>query len=190
MGKANNLVARWQRARFASLQKDPPSSVLKLDEGTNFGTDSVYSRSKRFRRTKADLPMRHVSPWTRFDSAGNLQLLSLNRTSLHERAWRGITSAFQEGVGRHAQCRTRRNRRKASSGQVCVIRPINACNAGPSTTCTWHAGSDGKRAMNGCASEIGCWQSKAHAAPWCRAESERNKQLAAALNVTSPASNT
>ena len=60
-----------------------------------------------------------------------------------------------------------------ANSPACARRSISACSAAPSTTC-WQCGHWEKGNEN----KLTAGRARAHAAPWCQAEAERNKQLA------------
>lgn len=94
--KATGQSVAKTAEQFASLQKDPLSSVLKLNEGTNFLTDSVYKQIKALDEQGRSADASKVAM-----DALNTAMESRSKTieqnlGYIEGAWRGITSAAKK----------------------------------------------------------------------------------------------
>lgn len=94
--KATGEAVDKTAEKFASLQKDPLATVLKLNEGTNFLTVSVYEQIKALedqgRKTEASKVAMEA-----LDSAMSQRSKTIEASlGTLERGWRGITGAAKE----------------------------------------------------------------------------------------------
>ena len=141
VGEGHRPICRQDRRAIRQLAERPLSSVLKLNEGTNFLTDSVYKQIKALDEQGRSADASKVAM-----DALNTAMESRSKTieqnlGYIEGAWRGITSAAK-GVGRHAKCWARRNRRKPTRQPARDARSAHA--ARPINDMPQHQGGMGK----------------------------------------------
>jgi len=165
--------------QFASLQKDPLSSVLKLNEGTNFLTDSVYKQIKALDEQGRSADASKVAM-----DALNTAMESRSKTieqnlGYIEGAWRGITSAAKKAwdamlnVGRAETGASQLASLRETLDQRMQRGPINDM---PSIRAAWEKGNEGLRKQIDLLAEQERMLRRG-----AEAESERNKQLAARI---------
>ena len=177
--KATGQSVAKTAEQFASLQKDPLSSVLKLNEGTNFLTDSVYKQIKALDEQGRSADASKVAM-----DALNTAMESRSKTIVQnlgyiESAWRGITSAAKKAwdemlkVGRAATGASQLASLRETLDQRMQRGPINDM---PSTRTAWEKGNEGLRKQIDLLAEQERMLRRG-----AEAESERNKQLAARI---------
>ena len=177
--KATGQSVAKTAEQFASLQKDPLSSVLKLNEGTNFLTDSVYKQIKALDEQGRSADASKVAM-----DALNTAMESRSKTieqnlGYIEGAWRGITSAAKKAwdamlnVGRAETGASQLASLRETLDQRMQRGPINDM---PSTRAAWEKGNEGLRKQIDLLAEQERMLRRG-----AEAESERNKQLAARI---------
>lgn len=177
--KATGQSVAKTAEQFASLQKDPLSSVLKLNEGTNFLTDSVYKQIKALDEQGRSADASKVAM-----DALNAAMESRSKTieqnlGYIEGAWRGITSAAKKAwdamlnVGRAETGASQLASLRETLDQRMQRGPINDM---PSTRAAWEKGNEGLRKQIDLLAEQERMLRRG-----AEAESERNKQLAARI---------
>jgi phage-related minor tail protein len=177
--KATGQSVAKTAEQFASLQKDPLSSVLKLNEGTNFLTDSVYKQIKALDEQGRSADASKVAM-----DALNTAMESRSKTieqnlGYIEGAWRGITSAAKKAwdamlnVGRAETGASQLASLRETLDQRMQRGPINDM---PSIRAAWEKGNEGLRKQIDLLAEQERMLRRG-----AEAESERNKQLAARI---------
>ncbi len=177
--KATGQSVAKTAEQFASLQKDPLSSVLKLNEGTNFLTESVYKQIKALDEQGRSADASKVAM-----DALNTAMESRSKTieqnlGYIESAWRGITSAAKNAwdamlnVGRAETGASQLASLRETLDQRMQRGPINDM---PSTRAAWEKGNEGLRKQIELLAEQERMLRRG-----AEAESERNKQLAARI---------
>ena len=177
--KATGQSVAKTAEQFASLQKDPLSSVLKLNEGTNFLTESVYKQIKALDEQGRSADASKVAM-----DALNTAMESRSKTieqnlGYIESAWRGITSAAKKAwdamlnVGRAETGASQLASLRETLDQRMQRGPINDM---PSTRAAWEKGNEGLRKQIDLLAEQERMLRRG-----AEAESERNKQLAARI---------
>lgn len=177
--KATGQSVAKTAEQFASLQKDPLSSVLKLNEGTNFLTESVYKQIKALDEQGRSADASKVAM-----DALNTAMESRSKTieqnlGYIESAWRGITSAAKKAwdamlnVGRAETGASQLSSLRETLDQRMQRGPINDM---PSTRAAWEKGNEWLRKQIDLLAEQERMLRRG-----AEAESERNKQLAARI---------
>ena len=177
--KATGQSVAKTAEQFASLQKDPLSSVLKLNEGTNFLTESVYKQIKALDEQGRSADASKVAM-----DALNTAMESRSKTieqnlGYIESAWRGITSAAKKAwdamlnVGRAETGASQLASLRETLDQRMQRGPINDM---PSSRAAWEKGNEGLRKQIDLLAEQERMLRRG-----AEAESERNKQLAARI---------
>ena len=177
--KATGQSVAKTAEQFASLQKDPLSSVLKLNEGTNFLTESVYKQIKALDEQGRSADASKVAM-----DALNTAMESRSKTieqnlGYIEAAWRGITSAAKKAwdamlnVGRAETGASQLASLRETLDQRMQRGPINDM---PGTRAAWEKGNEGLRKQIDLLAEQERMLRRG-----AEAESERNKQLAARI---------
>lgn len=177
--KATGQSVAKTAEQFASLQKDPLSSVLKLNEGTNFLTDSVYKQIKALDEQGRSADASKVAM-----DALNTAMESRSKTieqnlGYIESAWRGITSAAKKAwdamlnVGRAETGASQLASLRETLDQRMQRGPINDM---PGMRAAWEKGNEGLRKQIDLLAEQERMLRRG-----AEAEAERNKQLAARI---------
>lgn len=177
--KATGQSVAKTAEQFASLQKDPLSSVLKLNEGTNFLTDSVYKQIKALDEQGRSADASKVAM-----DALNTAMESRSKTieqnlGYIEGAWRGITSAAKKAwdamlnVGRAETGASQLASLRETLDQRMQRGPINDM---PSTRSAWEKGNEGLRKQIDLLAEQERMLRRG-----AEAESERNKKMEARI---------
>lgn len=85
-------------AKFADLQKDPLTATMKLNEGTNFLTASIYSQIKALQDQGKETEAAEVA-MDALDAAMRQRAKNIEESlGWIERAWRGIKEAAAEAI--------------------------------------------------------------------------------------------
>ncbi len=177
--KATGQSVAKTAEQFASLQKDPLSSVLKLNEGTNFLTESVYKQIKALDEQGRSADASKVAM-----DALNTAMESRSKTieqnlGYIESAWRGITSAAKKAwdamlnVGRAETGASQLASLRETLDQRMQRGPINDM---PGMRAAWEKGNEGLRKQIDLLAEQERMLRRG-----AEAEAERNKQLAARI---------
>lgn len=105
--EASQAAIAWERAtgqavgttakQFAELGKDPLQAVLKLNEGTNFLTESVYKQIKSLEEQGRAAEAAAVAQRAYADALTGRSATITQNLGYIEKAWQGITGAAKKG---------------------------------------------------------------------------------------------